>query len=66
MSDSSVDLEERMAHSERVIEELSEELRRQGAVIDRLLVELRRQRAQIADVEGSIAGPHEITKPPHY
>ena len=55
-------LEERFAHAQRMMDEMSEELRRQGMEVDRLKLELMRQRERLEALEE----PPEATRPPHY
>jgi SlyX protein len=58
-----VELEERAAHSEKLVDELSGVLHRQQQEIDALIREVKALRQQVAILSGSEAGPE---KPPHY
>lgn len=62
-----VELELKLEHQERALEDLSEMVTRQWQVIDRLEREVRRLSEQLVDLEG--AGKSGIPKdapPPHY
>lgn len=61
------DLEARLAHHERVADELSAEMARQARVIDTLREQLRRLGERVGSVESSLpdAGGDE-PPPPHY
>ena len=59
-------LEEMVAHQERTITELSDELRRQGETIERLRAEMLATREQVMRVEDAVEGPPVHEKPPHY
>ncbi len=61
------DLESRVAHHERMAEEMSQILYQQGQTIDRLTLQLRRMRDQLAEVEsGGGRSPQDDRPPPHY
>ncbi|MCG5240389.1 SlyX family protein [Azospirillum doebereinerae] len=61
------DLESRVAHHERMAEEMSEVLYEQSRTIDRLTLHLRRLREQMAEVEaGGGRSPQDDRPPPHY
>ncbi|CAO3419050.1 SlyX family protein [Azospirillum doebereinerae] len=62
------DLESRVAHHERMAEEMSEVLYEQSRTIDRLTLHLRRLREQMAEVEAGGGGrsPQDDRPPPHY
>ena len=59
-------LEELCAHQANEIEALSDEVRRQGSEIDIVKQTILRFRDRLTEVEEASAGPHEVTKPPHY
>ncbi len=61
------DLESRLAHHEKMAEEMSQVLFEQGRTIDRLTAQLRRLREQMAEVEfGGGRSPQDDRPPPHY
>jgi len=60
------ELEIRLAHQERVIEELSDELARQGALLDRTEKTLRQLAERFLALEEASAPAVEATRPPHY
>jgi SlyX protein len=61
-----IDLEARIAHHERMAEELSAVIYDQGKTIDALLRQLQRLKGRILEMEdgGNRVPPNE--KPPHY
>jgi SlyX protein len=61
------ELEIRLAHHERMAEDLSAVLFEQGRTIDRLEAQIRRLRERLADVEaGQDSPPQDDKPPPHY
>lgn len=61
------DLESRIAHHERMAEELSSVMFEQGKAIDRLTAQLRRLRDRVAELEsGQPRAPQDEPPPPHY
>ena len=60
------DLEIRLAHHEQMTEELSEVIARQDRTIDMLTAQMRRLIERAQNLEGSILGPPENQRPPHY
>ncbi|MBP2229167.1 SlyX protein [Azospirillum agricola] len=61
------DLESRLAHHERMAEEMSEVMFRQGQTIDRLTLHIRQMRDRLAEVEsGGGRSPQDDRPPPHY
>jgi SlyX protein len=61
------DLESRVAHHERMAEEMSQVIFQQGQMIDRMTAQLRRLRDQLADAEfGGGRSPQDDRPPPHY
>jgi len=61
------DLESRVAHHERMAEDMSDVIFQQGQTIDRLTLQLRRMRDRLADVEaGGGRSPQDDRPPPHY
>ena len=61
------DLESRLAHHERMAEEMSQVIFLQGQMIDRLTTQLRRVREQVAEAEFSGGrSPQDDRPPPHY
>lgn len=62
-----VELERRLAHHERMAEELSAVVAEQGEVIDRMALQLRQLRDRLHDVEaGWERSPQDDKPPPHY
>ena len=62
-----VALESRLAHQERMTEEVSDVLAAQAVAIDRLEAELRRLRQRLGEVESGWApSPADDKPPPHY
>lgn len=62
-----IDLESRLAHHERMAEELSAVVYEQGRTIALLTAQLRRLRDRIEVVEaGDIRSPQDDKPPPHY
>lgn len=59
-------LEEQIAYQAAEIETLSDQVREQWQRIDNLMEALGRFRDRLTEVEEAGAGPHVITKPPHY
>lgn len=72
MDDSPLDqrvteLEIRLAHHERMAEEMSQVLFEQSRTIDRLTLQVRHMRERLADVEaGGGRSPQDDKPPPHY
>ncbi len=61
------ELETRLAHHERMAEELSSVLFEQGRLIDRLSAQLHRLRSRVAELEaGPQRAPQDEAPPPHY
>ncbi|WP_448206173.1 SlyX family protein [Azospirillum sp. sgz302134] len=61
------ELESRLAHHERMAEELSSVMFEQGRTIDLLTAQLRRLRDRVAELEsGSPRAPQDEPPPPHY
>jgi len=60
------DLESRLAHHERMAEEMSEVIFAQGQTIDRLTAQLKRMRDRVEAAEYAIASPQDDRPPPHY
>jgi len=60
------ELEIRLAHQERVIEELSDELVRQGSALDRTTRTLQQLAERFLALEEAAAPAAEATRPPHY
>ncbi|WP_062017002.1 SlyX family protein [Aureimonas sp. AU4] len=60
------ELEIRLAHQERAIEELSGELARQGQALDRTERTLRQLAERFLALEEAAAPAPEATRPPHY
>lgn len=61
------DLEIRLAHHERMAEEMSEVIFEQGRIIDRLTLQLRGMRDRLSEVEaGGGRSPQDDRPPPHY
>lgn len=61
-----VELQTQIAHQERVIEELSQEVRRQGETVDQLEKTLRELAQRFLALEEVATPRPEITRPPHY
>lgn len=62
-----VDLEARLAHHERMAEDLSGIVAQQARMIDRLVLELRRLQDRTAEIaEGWSRSPQDEKPPPHY
>ncbi|MEO0034603.1 MAG: hypothetical protein RLZZ501_626 [Pseudomonadota bacterium] len=60
-------LESRLAHHERMAEEISDVLAAQGNTIDRLGAEIRRLRERLRDLEANpVRAPQDEPPPPHY
>lgn len=61
------ELESRLAHHERMAEEMSAVLFEQGRIIDRLTAQVRRLRDRVMELEsGSPRSPQDEKPPPHY
>ncbi|CAO3400184.1 Protein SlyX [Azospirillum palustre] len=60
------DLESRLAHHERMAEEMSDVIFAQGQTIDRLTAQMRRMRDRVEAAEYAIASPQDDRPPPHY
>lgn len=62
-----VELEMRLAHHERMAEELSDIIADQGRTIDRLTLQMRRLIERLLEVEaGGQRSPQDDKPPPHY
>ncbi|HYH37278.1 MAG TPA: SlyX family protein [Azospirillum sp.] len=62
-----IDLESRLAHHERMAEELSSVVFEQGRAIDLLTAQVRRLKERIAMLEaGAERSPQDDRPPPHY
>lgn len=62
-----IDLETRLAHHERMSEELSSVVFEQGRVIDLLTAQVRRLKERIAVQEAGVErSPQDDRPPPHY
>jgi SlyX protein len=62
-----IDLEARIAHHERMAEELSAVMFEQGRTIDLLTAQVRRLRERLAELEaGPARSPQDDRPPPHY
>jgi SlyX protein len=62
-----IDLETRLAHHERMAEELSAVVFEQGRAIDLLTAQVRRLKERIGMLEaGSERSPQDDRPPPHY
>ena len=59
-------LEEANAHLTREVETLSQQTAEQWERIDALTKAMMRLRDRVTEVEEGGAGPHPVTKPPHY
>lgn len=66
IEDRLIDLETRLAHHERMTEELSEVIARQDRTIDLLSAQLRRLIGRLQNLEGAVLSVPENQKPPHY
>jgi len=61
------ELETRLAHHERMAEELSSVMFEQGRTIDLLTLQVRRLRERVAELEaGPQRAPQDEAPPPHY
>ena len=61
------ELESRLAHHERITEDMSEILSEQGRAIDSLTLQLRRLTERVAEYEaGGATAPPDDQPPPHY
>jgi SlyX protein len=65
MEDRLITLETRLAHFEKLAEELSDVLFRQGQSIDRLCLKIERLQNRLDTVEWA-ASPRDEQPPPHY
>ncbi|WP_316976328.1 SlyX family protein [Shumkonia mesophila] len=61
-----IDLEIRLAHHERLAEDLSSVMAEQGQVIDRLALQVRRLAERLGDLEAGWRPPQDDKPPPHY
>lgn len=62
-----IDLEARLAHHERMAEDLSAVMFEQGRTIDLLTVQVRRLRERLAELESGVErSPQDDRPPPHY
>ena len=59
-------LEERIAHQERIIEELSEQVSNQWKHIENLQSAIRQLNSQLMDLEDSVSPAPANAKPPHW
>lgn len=67
VEDRLIDLETRLAHHERMAEELSDVLVEQQRIIDRLTLQLRQMAERMGDLEaGWSRSPQDDKPPPHY
>jgi SlyX protein len=61
------ELESRLAHHERMAEEMSSVLFEQGRAIDRLTIHVRHLKERLAELEaGHARSPQDDRPPPHY
>ncbi|PWC33267.1 SlyX family protein [Azospirillum sp. TSO35-2] len=60
------DLESRLAHHERMAEDMSEVIIAQGKTIDRLTLQIQRLRDRLETAEYAILSPEDDRPPPHY
>jgi SlyX protein len=61
------EMESRLAHHERMTEDVSAVLTEQGRAIDALTLQLRRLTERIAELEaGAASAPPDDQPPPHY
>ena len=61
------ELEMRLAHHERMAEELSSVMFEQGRTIDLLTAQVRRLRDRVAELESGMSrAPQDEPPPPHY
>ncbi|NUB13896.1 SlyX protein [Azospirillum brasilense] len=61
------ELESRLAHPERMAEEMSAVLFEQGRTIDLMTMQMRRLRDRIAELESGLPrAPQDEPPPPHY
>ena len=61
------ELEMRLAHHERMAEELSSVMFEQGRTIDLLTAQIRRLRDRVAELESGMSrAPQDEPPPPHY
>jgi SlyX protein len=61
-----VELESRLAHHERLTEELSSVMAGQGQAIDKLAHQVRRLSERIEDIESALRSIQGDRPPPHY
>lgn len=62
-----VELETRLAHHERMAEDLSDVIAEQGRVIDRMTLQIRRVVERLLELEaGPARSPQDDRPPPHY
>lgn len=62
-----VELESRLAHHERMAEDLSAVVAAQDRLLDRLASQVRRLTERLAELEGAAArSPQDDRPPPHY
>ncbi len=62
-----IDLESRLAHHERMAEDLSDVIAEQGRLIDRMTLQLRRLIDRVGELEaGPVRSPFDEPPPPHY
>jgi len=68
LEDRLIALECRLAHHERMAEEISDVMVSQGRMIDVMSAEIRRLRARLGEIEsgGSQRLPQDEPPPPHY
>ncbi|OYD82801.1 SlyX family protein [Azospirillum brasilense] len=61
------ELESRLAHHERMAEEMSSVLFEQGRTIDLMTAQIRRLRDRVAELESGVSrAPQDEPPPPHY
>lgn len=62
-----IELEMRLAHHERMAEDLSDVIAEQGRTIDRMTLQIRRLIERLLEVEaGGQRSPQDDRPPPHY
>lgn len=62
-----IELETRLAHYERLAEDLSAVMAEQGRIIDRMAAQVRRLSERLAELEaGWPRSPQDDKPPPHY
>jgi len=66
VEDRLIALECRIAHHERMAEELSEVMAAQARTIDALTAQARSLRRRLGEIEAGVRDPHDEPPPPHY